>query len=407
MDPQQRLLLEVAWEALEDAGIAPDGLAGSRPPASSSASATATTAAMQLRATARPSTRTSAPAMPAASRPAGSSYFLGAAGPEHRGRHRLLVVAGGGAPGVQSLRAGECDAGAGRRRQPDPLARDDHQLLARARMMAADGRCKTFDAAADGYVRGEGCGVRRAEAPVATRSRRAIACCAVVRGTAVNQDGRSSGLTAPNGPAQEAVIRARAGRGRRRRRRDRLRRGARHRHAARRSDRGAARCRRCSDGRDRPRRWLIGSVKTNIGHLEAAAGIAGLIKVVLRSQHGEIPPHLHFKTPNPHIDCGSAAASRCRRPARRGRRSTGAHLAGVSSFGFSGTNAHVDRRGGAGRRALRGRRGRRSAAAPAGAVGPRRRGAGGAGGRVPDALRRRRRRRRRHLLHAPTPAART
>ena len=206
-------------------------------------------------------------------------------------------------------------------------------------MLAPDGRCKTFDAAADGFVRGEGCGVvvlKRLGDAVADGDR----ILAVIRGTAVNQDGPSSGLTAPNGPAQEAVIRAALAQRGRRAARGRLRRGARHRHRARRPHRGAGARRRVRPGRGADQPLLIGSVKTNIGHLEAAAGMAGLIKVVLALQHGEIPPHLHFTTPNPHIawaelplEVPTAADAVARDGGRR--------IAGVSSFGFSGTNAHV------------------------------------------------------------------
>ena len=99
-------------------------------------------------------------------------------------------------------------------------------------------------------------------------------------------------------------------------------------------------------GRAADRRCYVGSVKTNIGHLEAAAGVAGLIKVVLALQHGEIPPHLHFETPNPQIALGTTARSWCRRARTPWPRGARPRLAGVSSFGFSGTNAHVVARGG-------------------------------------------------------------
>src|SRR5262249_34462559 len=160
--------------------------------------------------------------------------------------------------------------------------------------------CKTFDAAADGYVRGEGCGV-----VVLKRVSEAIkngdSILAIIRGSAVNQDGRSSGLTVPNGLAQQAVIRAAL------------------------SDAGVepqqvsyveahgtgtalgdpievqALAAVLGEGRQPGHSLMIGSVKTNVGHLEAAAGIAGLIKVVLALQYDEIPPHLHFRTPTPHV----------------------------------------------------------------------------------------------------------
>src|SRR5262249_14281686 len=211
--------------------------------------------------------------------------------------------------------------------------------FSQARMMSSDGRCKTFDASADGYVRGEGCGVvvlKRLSAALAEGD----AVLALVRGSAVNQDGRSNGLTAPNGPAQEAVIRA----------------------ALRAAgvapaqigyveahgtgtplgdpiEFGALAAVLMPDrAPDQP--CLLGSVKTNIGHLEAAAGIAGLIKAVLALRHEEIPPHLHLRTINPHIALeGTAFAIPTEtRPWPAG----GApRFAGVSSFGFGGTNAHV------------------------------------------------------------------
>ena len=202
----------------------------------------------------------------------------------------------------------------------------------RLHMLSPDGRCKAFDAEADGFVRGEGCGVvvLKLLSEAAASGDRVLA---VIRGTAVNQDGRSAGLTAPNGPAQEAVIRAALANG------------------------GIA-----PDAVDyveahgtgtalgdpiemhalasvfggRSRALLVGSVKTNIGHAEAAAGIAGLIKAVLMLRHQAVPASLHFRRMNPHIDLGSV-------PIAVPTALTPLPLVciGVSSFGFSGTNAHV------------------------------------------------------------------
>jgi len=205
-------------------------------------------------------------------------------------------------------------------------------------MMAADGRCKTFDAAADGYVRGEGCGMvilKRVSDALADGDR----ILAVIRGTAVNQDGRSSGLTVPNGPAQEAVVKQALANG-----------GVAPAEVAYVEAHGTgtslgdpieihALGAVLGEGRSPERPLLVGSVKTNVGHLEAAAGIAGLIKVVLALQHDEIPPHLHFRNPSPHIAWGQVSVAvptvRTAWPAN-GRR-----IAGISSFGFSGTNSHV------------------------------------------------------------------
>ena len=158
-------------------------------------------------------------------------------------------------------------------------------------MLSPDGRCKTFDAGADGYVRSEGCGVvvlKRLSDALRDGDR----VLAVVRGSAVNQDGASSGVTVPNGPAQQALMRQALASSRLAAVRHRLRRGARHRHSAGRSDR----TRRAEPGVRRPAEdsapLVLGSVKTNLGHLEAAAGIAGFIKTVLSVQ-----PRLHSQTP--------------------------------------------------------------------------------------------------------------
>ena len=206
-------------------------------------------------------------------------------------------------------------------------------------MMAADGRCKTFDAAADGFVQGEGCGVvvlKRLSAALADGDR----VLAVIRGTAVNQDGPSSGLTAPHGPSQEAVIREALANG-----------GVAPAEVQYVEAHGTgtslgdpievqAMAEALREGRAPDRPILIGSVKTNIGHLEAAAGIAGLIKVVMALQHKEIPPHLHCKTPNPYIPWAElpvkVATELTPWVAENGKR-----IAGISSFGFSGTNAHA------------------------------------------------------------------
>jgi acyl transferase domain-containing protein len=206
-------------------------------------------------------------------------------------------------------------------------------------MMAPDGRCKTFDAAADGFVRAEGCGMivlKRLSDAIAQNDH----ILAVIRGSAVNQDGASSGLTVPNGPAQEAVLREAL-------------RAARVAPA----DVGYVEAHGTgttlgdpielealdavlSEGRPADRTLTVGSIKTNVGHLEAASGIAGLIKVVLSLQHERIPRHLHFKTLNPHITLRKldVVVPQQSTPWPSGQ---GPRIAGVSSFGFSGTNAHV------------------------------------------------------------------
>ena len=239
---------------------------------------------------------------------------------------------------VVSLQRGESDLAlaGGVHAILSPLATE---IFVKAGMLSPDGRCKTFDAAADGFVRGEGCGMvvlKRLSDAEADGDR----IWAVVRGSAVNQDGASAGLTVPSGPAQERVIGealSRAGlapsevdyleaHGTGTELGDPV-----EAHAA-----AAA----YGPGRAEDRPLLVGSVKTNVGHLDAAAGVAGLVKVVLSMRHGVIPRHLHYETPNPRMDwerlplrvtSEATLWPEVGRPVR----------AGVSSFGFSGTNAHV------------------------------------------------------------------
>ncbi|MBS0540139.1 MAG: polyketide synthase dehydratase domain-containing protein, partial [Proteobacteria bacterium] len=232
---------------------------------------------------------------------------------------------------VQALRNRECNlavvAGVNLMLTPDITVN-----FCLGRMLSPDGHCKTFDEAADGYARGEGCGVvvlKRLSEAVADGDR----VLAVVRGSALGQDGRSAGLTAPNGLAQEAVIRkalANAGM------------------APDEIDYIEAHGTGTSLGdpiemhalkavfRKRDRPLHVGSVKTNIGHTEAAAGVAGLIKAIAMLRNQALPPTLHFRKLNPHIDLGGADI-------RVPTELTPAEIRaiGVSSFGFSGTNAHV------------------------------------------------------------------
>lgn len=209
--------------------------------------------------------------------------------------------------------------------------------LSQARMMAPDGRCKTFDARADGYVRSEGCGVvilkRLSDA---LKDRDSI--WAVLRGTAVNHVGRSNGLTAPSGPAQEAVIEralARAG--------------------VSAAEIGYVEAHGTGTslgdpieieaigralGRDRKRPLLVGSAKTNIGHLESASGMAGLIKVILSLHEGAIPANVHLSEENPKLGLSTLPIELPRQLVPWSRTQT-PRIAGVSSFGFGGANAHV------------------------------------------------------------------
>jgi malonyl CoA-acyl carrier protein transacylase/SAM-dependent methyltransferase/acyl carrier protein len=211
--------------------------------------------------------------------------------------------------------------------------------FSKSHMMAADGRCKTFDASADGFVRGEGCGV-----VVLKRLADAVAdgdnILAVIRGTAINQDGRASGLTVPNGSAQQEVIRKALRNA-----------GVEPSQVSYVETHGTGTSLGdpievhslnavYGEGRSKQNSLALGSIKTNVGHLETAAGVAGLMKVVLILMHGEIPPHLHFKEPNPHIPWNQFAISvpttRTLWPSNSAQR-----IAAVSSFGFSGTNTHV------------------------------------------------------------------
>jgi acyl transferase domain-containing protein/acyl carrier protein len=338
MDPNQRLLLEVSWEALERAGQAPERLAGSRTgvffgvyPSEYSELALAARGDAGIDAYFVTGNSLSI----AAGR---LSYLLGLEGPS------MVVDTACSASLVathlasQSLRQGECDLA---------LAGGVHLILSpqlhvgmcKLRMLAPDGRCKAFDAAADGFSRGEGCGVVVLERLADARAN-GHPVLALVRGSAVNQDGRSSGLTAPNGRSQAAVVRRALERA-----------GVAPREVAYVEAHGTgtalgdpieagALIEVLGEGRGEDEALIVGSVKTNIGHLEAAAGVAGLIKAVLALEHGEIPPNLHFEKLSPHITPAGFPFVVPTRvlpwPVDKTRR-----IAAVSSFGFSGTNAHV------------------------------------------------------------------
>jgi acyl transferase domain-containing protein len=335
MDPQQRLLLETAWEALERAGISPANLSGSQ---------TAVMVGMmnndyaQRAAQCPGAIDVHTGAGTAMSAAAGRlSYLLGLCGPS------LVVDTACSSSLVSvhlaclSLRNRECDLAlaGGVNVIVSPV---NSVIESRTRILSPNGQCRTFDAAADGIVRGEGCGV-----VVLRRLSDAIAAgdpiLASIRGSAVNHDGRTSGLSVPNGPAQEAVIRQALA-------------NARvtpgevsyveaHGTATALGDPIEAEALgNVFAGRPAAEPLLVGSVKTNLGHLEGAAGIAGLIKAVLALQHGAIPPHLHFTTPSPLIDWDALPI----RVAARGvlwPRGPRPRLAGVSSFGFTGTNVHL------------------------------------------------------------------
>lgn len=339
IDPQHRLVLECAWEALESAGIDPHSLHGSRGGVFLGMAGN-DYANVQLRSERAAQLLHSHFASGTGHSMASGrlSYLLGMHGPsltvDTACSSSLVAVH----LACQSLRNGETDialaAGVNL-----ILATDYTNAFHQARMLAPDGRCKAFDASADGFGRAEGCGVvvlkRLDEA-----QRDGDPILAVIRGSAVNQDGPSSGLTAPNGPAQEAVIRAALAQAQ-------LTPG----------DIGYVEAHGTGTELGDPIEaqalgnvfgvrlgagdpLLIGSVKSNLGHLEAAAGITGLIKVVEAVRRGVVPASLHFSTPNPHIPWDelplAVATQNTPFPAVGGGR-----RAGVSSFGFSGTNAHV------------------------------------------------------------------
>ena len=337
MDPQQRLLLEVTWEALENAGITAPMIRGTQ----TSVFVGMTTYDYTLTLAGRLPPEEVDPHVPfgnAANFAAGRlSYFLGTHGPavvlDTACSSSLVTVH----LACQSLRRRESDqalvAGVNLMLSPE-----NSVATSRWGMLAPDGRCKTFDASADGYVRSEGCGVvvlKRLSDAV----RDGDSVLAVVRGSAVNQDGPSSGQTVPSGPAQQAVVRAALAAARLEPSDidyieahgtgtalgDPIELGALH---------------QVFGERNGSAPLVLGSVKTNLGHLESAAGITGFIKAVLTVQHGYIPAHLHFTELTPNAVEGASkftiAADGMDWPAvGRARR------AGVSSFGVSGTNAHV------------------------------------------------------------------
>lgn len=330
MDPQQRLLLEVTWECFEQAQIAPDRLRGSNTGVfvGISSSDYAQWQARQGIAADAYSGTGNAHSI-AANR---LSYLFDLRGPSlavDTACSSSLVALHLAA---ESLRRGECDRAivGGVNLLLSPELSDTFQ---QAGMLSPQGQCRTFDAAADGYVRGEGCGVLLLK-PLAQAQQDGDPIWGVLAGTAINQDGRSNGLTAPNGLAQQAVIRQalqRAGL-----QPDQIAYVEAHGTGTPLGDPIEVGALQQVLG-DRPGgRWL-GSVKTNIGHLEAAAGIAGVIKVLLALRYGEIPPHLYWQESNPHIRLGDHWAI----PTQGQPWPKGPRWAGVSSFGFGGTNAHA------------------------------------------------------------------
>jgi acyl transferase domain-containing protein/aryl carrier-like protein len=338
LDPQQRILLEVTWEALENAGKSPDGLYRTNAGVFVGISSFEHAARLLRSAdggSIDPYFGTGSALSAAAGR---LSFTLGLTGPSMAidtacsSSLVALHVA------CQSLRGRECDmalaAGVN-----VMIAPEVNVAFSKAGLLSPDGRCKTFDASANGYVRGEGCGVvvlKRLSDATAAGDR----VVAMIRGSAVNQDGPSGALVVPSGLAQEAVIRsaleyARVAP-------DDVDYVEAHGTGTSLGDpiEMGALGRVFGGGRPASRPLVVGSVKTNFGHLESAAGVAGLVKVALCLQNEHIPPHLHFDQPNPKIPWDVlpvAIPTRAMDWPRGDRR----RIAGLSSFGFTGTNAHV------------------------------------------------------------------
>jgi amino acid adenylation domain-containing protein len=338
IDPQQRLLLETCWLALEHAGLVPAKLVGSDTGVFLGIS-TNDYGQVLSRTAESSSNNAQAGAGNAASVASGRiSYSFGFQGPciaVDTACSSSLVATH---LAVNALRNKECRislvAGVNLMLAPEITIN-----FCQGRMLSPDGRCKTFDANADGYARGEGCGVlvlKRLSDARADGDR----VLAVIRGSAVNQDGRSSGLTAPNGRAQKAVIeKALANAGLEP---DQVSYVEAHGTGTELGDpiEMQALAEVFAPGRVADGPLWIGSVKSNIGHLEAAAGVSAMIKVVLALSRRRIPANCHFHTLNPHI---AADGFRFEIPTqtRAWPAIDNRHIAGVSSFGFSGTNVHV------------------------------------------------------------------
>ncbi|HEY1724557.1 MAG TPA: beta-ketoacyl synthase N-terminal-like domain-containing protein [Steroidobacteraceae bacterium] len=324
LDPQHRLLLEVSWAALEHSGHDPYSLSRDR-----------TGAFFGITGSTYPSTNFLG-VMPCMA-PGRVSQFLNLRGPsvavDTACSSSLVAIH----LAVQSLHSGECDValagGVNVMTSPRPFV-----YLSAIQALAADGRCKAFDAGADGYGRGEGCVIVVLK-PLSLAVKEHDRIIAVIRGSAVGHDGRRQSLTAPNGAAQQTVIEAAlTDAGVEASEVDYL---EAHGTGTPLGDPIEVKAALAVLGQNRQRPLIIGSVKTNIGHTEAAAGASALAKVALSLEHGEIPPLLNLERLNPLLEPLSAGFSLPTKLQAWPRTSSHRPLAGVTSLGFSGTNAHV------------------------------------------------------------------
>ena len=341
LDPQQRMMLETSWQALEDAGIDPSKLEGSRTGVYTGISNDEYR--MLVVESSRPTEAAGSLYALSGTNLNGTSgrvsFVLGLMGPSKAVDAACASAMVAVNDAVADLQQGKADLALAGGVQAILNGRI-YELRAEAMMLSPDGQCKTFDESANGYVRGEGCGVvalKRLSDAEADGDR----IWAVIKGSSVNNGGTSLGLTVPHTPALIQVMESAL------------------------SDAGAfpsdvdyveahgtgtavgdpveldAVASVYGNGRDTDRPLLMGSVKTNIGHLESAAGIAGLIKAALAVKTGVIPRHLHFDNPNPSFDWENhpiKVTSTMTDWARRGQQP---RLAGVNSFGITGTNAHI------------------------------------------------------------------
>ncbi len=336
MDVQQRLVLEVCWEALENAAEITSGLAGSSTGVFIGIGGSDYTRRF-FEDTGRLDfyCATGSYTSIAANR---VSYALGLRGPsisvDTACSSSLVSIH----MACRSLLDGEC--GMALAGGVNAIVSPEITIaLSKAKMMAPDGRCKTFDASADGYVRSEGCGIVVLKRLTdALRDKNNILC--VIKGTSVNHSGKSNGLSAPSGLAQQEVIRGALGRA-----------GIKPSEVQYVEAHGTGTfvgdpiefrslAEVMKEGRSKDKPLIVGTVKTNIGHTEMAAGVAGLIKVILSMSHGQIPPNLHLNELNPQISPEEVPAVIPTEtvPWDAGQKG---RIAGISSFGFGGVNAHI------------------------------------------------------------------